>query len=80
MESEIKNFIGSCEGVLRVNWLKGRRIGSGFYLDTAVEVDASITVKQGHDIADEIRRAVREKFDDVIDILVHIEPSLEFKK
>lgn len=74
VEHNISEFIAGIDGVRRVAWVKGRLIGSGYYLDAAIKVDGEISVDQGHDIASDIRKAVRTNFPDVIDIMVHIEP------
>lgn len=75
-ESEIRDFIATLVGVRRVVWIKGRMVGSGYFIDVAVRVDGNISVQHGHEIATDIQRAVRTRFADVLDTLVHIEPDL----
>jgi len=71
---ELKKIASNCDGVERLNWLKCRTIGRGLLVDLAVEVDGNITVEQGHDLADNIKRNIQIHFDDVLDVLVHINP------
>ncbi len=73
-EKQITEHIKRIDGVKKVGWVKGRIVGSGYYVDTAVEVDASITVREGHDIARKIRKSVNETFPSVHDVLVHVNP------
>jgi divalent metal cation (Fe/Co/Zn/Cd) transporter len=49
-------------------------VGSRYYMDTAVQVDGRITVREGHDIAHRIKKEVEQAFPDIADILIHIEP------
>jgi cation diffusion facilitator family transporter len=76
IENEIKDYIAKLDGVCGVRWVKGRLIGPGYYIDVVVKVNNEISVKEGHDIASQVRRAVKKSFIDVIDVLVHIEPDL----
>jgi cation diffusion facilitator family transporter len=77
IEDEIKKYIAGLEGVKGVRWIKGRLIGPSYYIDVVVEVRSDMSVKEGHDIASSVKHAVIKAFDDVIDVLVHIEPDLE---
>ncbi len=75
IESEIKKYIIGLDGVKGVRSIKGRLVGSNYYIDAVVEVRSDISVKEGHDIASKVRDAVIKSFKDVIDVLVHIEPA-----
>jgi len=75
-ESEIKAFVAGLDGVRRVVWLKGRILGSGNFIDVAVTVDGNVSVQHGHEIATDIQQAVKNRFSDVLDTLVHIEPDI----
>lgn len=75
IETDIGNYIKNLDGVVSVVWIRGRAVGSSYYLDTAVNVNGNMSVKAGHDIASEIKRKVQQSFPDVADILVHIEPD-----
>lgn len=76
-ETEINRFIARLDGVVRVAWVKSRMVGSGYYIDAAVKVTGTISVRDGHEIASTIRRTLKESFPDVLDVLVHIEPDHE---
>jgi cation diffusion facilitator family transporter len=70
----LKVKVNECDGVRYLNWLKCRTIGRGILVDLAVEVDENITVKQGHDLADDIKHAIQVDYQEVLDVLVHINP------
>jgi cation diffusion facilitator family transporter len=71
---ELKKVAIKCDGVEHLNWLRCRTIGRGLLVDLAVEVDGNISVEQGHDLADNIKRNIQTNSSDVLDVLVHINP------
>ena len=42
------------------------------YLD--IEVDGDLSVTQGHDIAKDLETNIKNVFDEVFDVMVHVEP------
>lgn len=52
-----------------------RKMGFSHYVDLHVVVDGLLTVREGHDIAREVKRTIRRTRADIADVLVHIEPS-----
>ncbi len=54
-----------------------RRIASSWDIDLDIEVDGSMKVKDAHNIAIAVERAIKERIDNVYDIVVHVEPSGE---
>lgn len=73
-EKELKEHISKIGEVKKVSWIKGRAVGSGYYIDAAVCVRGDLTVSQGHDIAHNIGASVKKAFPTILDVLVHIEP------
>lgn len=64
----------SVEGVKRIDQLLARTHGSYVIVDIKVSVDQNITVKEGHDIATEVKQSLILKHEEVEDVLVHINP------
>lgn len=62
-------------GVKDVHALRTRRVGPGIFVDMHITVDAGMTVLQGHDVSEAVKRRVQEQVPDVIDVVVHLEPS-----
>lgn len=62
-------------GVLRVEKLHVRKMGTGFYIDMHLEVDGALTVRRGHEIAHAVKDAIRAADTRVEDVLVHVEPE-----
>lgn len=61
-------------GVRAIHALRTRQLGPGLYVDLHVLVDPELTVRDGHDIAREVRKQLMRQGDDVVDVLVHVEP------
>jgi divalent metal cation (Fe/Co/Zn/Cd) transporter len=52
-----------------------RKMGYLYFVDMHVEVDPQMTVQRGHEIAHDVKDAVRRELPAVHDVLVHIEPA-----
>jgi cation diffusion facilitator family transporter len=63
-----------CQGVGSAHDLRTRSLGPGIALDIHIEVEPTLTVAQGHDIAEAARGRILELFPDVIDVVVHVDP------
>ncbi len=64
----------SVPGVLEVEKCFIRKMGLNFYVDLHVGVDGEISVREGHRIAHEVKRAIQGTDSRIVDVLVHIEP------
>jgi len=64
-------------GVVEVEKCFLRKMGLSFYADLHVGVDANISVREGHDIAHQVKRAIQQAEPRIADALVHIEPARE---
>lgn len=64
-------------GVCEVEKCLVRKMGLYFYVDLHVGVDGAISVRDGHDIAHEVKNAIRATDERITDVLVHVEPSLD---
>jgi len=58
-----------------VHKIRTRNIGSGLQVDLHVKVDDNLTVREGHDISHIVKDCLLNDGPDVVDVLVHIEPS-----
>lgn len=62
-------------GVVEIDKCLVRKMGLSFYADLHVKVDGSISVREGHHIAHEVKRALQQTDPRIADVLVHIEPA-----
>lgn len=71
----IERFVNGLEGVLAVRDVRSRgRRNSEAFAELTIEIDGSLTVSRGHEIADRVERElIREG--GFRDVVVHVEPS-----
>ena len=74
-QSTIVETILSVPRTLSVRNLKMRYVGRRIAVEVHLGLDAEMTVKDSHDVAVEVKRAVMEKDQRVFDVLVHVEPE-----
>ena len=65
------------DGVERVHEIRARRSGQYVIVDLKLDMDPEMTVKRSHDIATTVKRAIFEKFPEMGDVMIHINPLAE---
>jgi len=81
MVRDIRKVIKQTPGVQSIHLIRTRRMGEDACVDTHIVVDARISVSEGHMIGDAVRDRLKTEFDDITDVLVHIDPEDdEFKE
>jgi cation diffusion facilitator family transporter len=85
---KIRDIALKNDGVLQVHDIRTRYISSSIQVDLHIVVDGLITVREGHDIADDVRARIIDAIPEVLDVIVHVDPperairedDLEFDK
>lgn len=72
---KVESVIRASPGVIELHDLRTRKIGGKILIDVHVLVDSEISVTEGHNIAETVRRELIRSFDNVQDALVHIDPE-----
>ncbi len=72
---EIKKSIKLTPGVQSIHFLRTRRMGEDSYIDAHIVVNSRISVSEGHMIGDRVRDNLKTQFEDIADVLVHIDPE-----
>ncbi|MGZ5013994.1 MAG: cation diffusion facilitator family transporter [Methylobacter sp.] len=72
---EIRTAIHEIDGVEGIHLLRTRQMGEDALIDAHIVVDPRITVSEGHMIGDIVRDDLIKRFDDVMDVLVHVDPE-----
>src|SRR5699024_12653450 len=72
--NDIKSVVYSIEGVRGIKSLKTRIFGNKIYVDLEIYVASNITVREGHDISEDVHDVVEDKVEKVKHCMVHIEP------
>ncbi len=75
MRAEIQKVAEQVVGVVEVEKCLVRKMGLYFYVDLHVLVDGAISVRDGHDIAHEVKEKIRASEPRISDVLVHVEPA-----
>jgi cation diffusion facilitator family transporter len=73
----IRDIACSNRGVLQVHDIRTRFIGTSIQADLHVIVDGGLTVREGHDIAREVEARLTREIEEVVDVVVHVEPPEE---
>jgi len=71
----IRKEIAKVDGVRALHMLRSRRSGADALVDLHVQVDPCISVSEGHQIGDTVRRRLMDRVDEVTDVTVHIDPE-----
>ncbi|WP_459556410.1 cation diffusion facilitator family transporter [Lacunimicrobium album] len=74
MVNEILKVAQQDPDVANVETLLVRKTGLEYLIDIHIEVDGSLTVKDGHDIGHRVKKSLLDAFPNVLDVLVHLEP------
>ena len=62
------------ENVMQVHDIRTRYISTSIQVDLHIVVEGSLTVRQGHDIADDVKNRVIAEIPEVLDVIVHVDP------
>ncbi|MEK7766063.1 MAG: cation diffusion facilitator family transporter, partial [bacterium] len=62
-------------GVARVEQCRGRRSGTGYFIDLHLEVNGRLTVSRAHALGHRVKARTLSQFPRVRDVLVHLEPA-----
>ncbi len=73
----IKSKILENSKVLSVSEIKTRAHASKLYVDVSITVDKDISVYDGHEIAEQIHEDIEYTYEDVLHLMVHVEPHLD---
>jgi cation diffusion facilitator family transporter len=73
--AEIRRVALDVPGALGIEKCFARRTGLKYHVDLHLEVDPAMTVRRSHEIATDVRFAIKRQLPWVADVLVHVEPS-----
>jgi cation diffusion facilitator family transporter len=78
--TEIRTISLEVHGIIDTEKCFIRKSGMKYHVDLHAVVDATISVKEGHDIAHLLKDTLREKIFELGHVLIHIEPSESLNK
>lgn len=72
---EIRSIAGRVEGVVGTEKCYVRKAGISFHVDLHLIVDGEISVRDGHDIAHNLKNEIQQQLPEISDVLIHVEPD-----
>jgi cation diffusion facilitator family transporter len=75
--SAITALAEGVDGVEHVHEIKGRRSGQYVIIDLKLDMDPDMTVKESHQIATAVKKAIFDSYVNVGDVMIHINPHEE---
>jgi cation diffusion facilitator family transporter len=73
--ARVRSAAAAVPGVFAIEKCFVRKMGLEFYVDLHVGVDERISVRAGHELAHEVKDAIKQTNPRIADVLVHIEPA-----
>jgi cation diffusion facilitator family transporter len=74
---EVTELAEKVPHVEHVHELRARRSGQYIIIDLKLDMDPEMTVKQSHAVATEVKRLIFERFQNVGDVMIHVNPHDE---
>lgn len=75
MVEEIREKVLEVKEVQSLHMLRTRRMGGHALADVHIQVNPRISVSEGHQIAETVRAVMIREFDELTDVMVHIDPE-----
>jgi cation diffusion facilitator family transporter len=74
IQKKIVEISCSHRGVREIHKVRTRYISSSIQVDMHIVVDGSITVRDGHAIADEVESHIIAEIPEILDVVIHVDP------
>ena len=74
MMEQFEAVILSFEEVRRIDRIRAREHGHYIIMDIRISIDQDKTIKEGHDLSREIKNSLKEKYDHIQEVLIHLNP------
>ncbi len=75
MVEQIRQTILNIDDVRQLHLLRSRRMGHNALVDVHIQVSPKLSVSEGHHISVSVEKALTDKFDEINDVTVHIDPE-----
>lgn len=74
--NDLREHVLEVPGAVGYHEFRARRVGDMIEADLHLLVPAQMTVNQAHQVARQVKQAIRQAHPEVLNVLVHIEPDL----
>ena len=75
MLEDIRRTIRATNGVKTLHMLRSRRMGGEALVDVHIQVSPRVSVSEGHQIGEAVRQRLIGDFDEIADVMVHVDPE-----
>lgn len=75
MVKQIKQTILSVDGVRELHLLRTRRMGHNALVDVHIQAAPKLSISEGHHITECVETSLKDKFEAINDVTVHIDPE-----
>ena len=69
----ITDISQKCPGVEHA-YVRARRLGPSIYVEVKIDIDADLTVLEGHEIAKRVKEEIIAQVEGAVDVMVHVNP------
>jgi cation diffusion facilitator family transporter len=73
--AEVAKVAVALPGVIDCHAIRSRGASGHVHVDLHIHVDPGMTVAAAHDLTHEVEEAIRRRFSDVSDVIIHTEPA-----
>ena len=74
-EQTLRDYVADEKGVVCVDLLRSRMFGNKVYIDLEIQVDGDKSLREAHEIAEQVHTDVEHNFPDVKHIMIHVNPA-----
>ncbi|HRX17395.1 MAG TPA: cation diffusion facilitator family transporter [Spirochaetota bacterium] len=60
--------------ILSFHKIRARNAGGNYFVDLHIQVNGKLTVMEGHRISSELKYSILKSNEDIVDVLIHLEP------
>jgi cation diffusion facilitator family transporter len=72
--NQLFEAVRQVEGAHHPHRVRARKIGAHYMVNLDIEVDASLSVKEAHEIARSVEKSIKANLRNIYDVMVHVEP------
>lgn len=72
---QTETVIKSIDGVVDMHLLRTRKSGADAFADVHIQVPPKVSVSEGHQIAEFVRKAIVDQIQEITDVTVHTDPE-----
>ncbi|MCD4827882.1 MAG: cation diffusion facilitator family transporter [Candidatus Cloacimonetes bacterium] len=74
LRKDIHRKAAALNGVLSAHAIRTRILGHSIFVDLHIMVNPQLSVREGHDISEQVKAHLLDTVDDLVDVIVHLEP------